>query len=200
MGSTVTQACNVRFLSATNRDLPDLIANGTFREDLYYRLQVVEICLPPLRSRGDDIPLLVDHFCVAYAQKNADACFEPDAFSALMAYHWPGNIRELQNEVQRCLALADGLIGMTDLSSKLQKRSRGKSMVLAEASRGSLREIMDGFEREVLLASLARTQWNVKRTATELGLSRAALYSRLRRFGITRETFGTSEGVGLPDR
>jgi DNA-binding NtrC family response regulator len=152
-----------------------------------YRLRVVEVAVPPLRERREDIPLLVDHFCREITGRPADACFSKEALARLMGHDWPGNVRELDNEVRRALALADDVVGLEDLSERLQAARAAGAAILAGESRGSLKEIIDGFEREVLLATLDRTSWNVRQTAKDLGLSRAALYTRLNRFGITRE-------------
>ncbi len=187
VGAAQPVKIDVRVVSASHDDLEELVAEGRFREDLFYRLHVVQIRLPPLRERRSDIPALVDHFCRQARGEGAEACFSEDAIGRLLAHDWPGNVRELENEVRRALALADGRVGVDDLSDKLRKKSGGDTALLATTSRGSLRDIMDGFERQVLLATLKRTGWNVKQAAKELGLSRAALYTRLSRFGIARE-------------
>jgi transcriptional regulator with GAF, ATPase, and Fis domain len=187
VGATRSVRADVRILSASHRDLEGLVSQGAFREDLLYRLRVVEVAVPPLRERREDIPLLVDHFCREITGRPADACFSKEALARLMGHDWPGNVRELDNEVRRALALADDVVGLEDLSERLQAARAAGAAILAGESRGSLKEIIDGFEREVLLATLDRTSWNVRQTAKDLGLSRAALYTRLNRFGITRE-------------
>ena len=186
VGSNESVSFDVRFLSATHRDLPKLIEDGLFREDFYYRIQVVEIGLPPLRDRREDIPALVDYFSAEMAKRSAKESFSKEAIALLMAYDWPGNIRELENEIRRCLALADDVVGGMDLSEKLQRVRQGRRATLVDGSRGTLKEIMDRFEREVLNASLQRNGWNVRKTASDLGLSRASLYTRLSRFEIKR--------------
>ena len=163
-----------------------MIEDCLFREDFYYRIQVVEIGLPPLRDRREDIPALVDYFSAEMAKRSAKASFSEEAIALLMAYDWPGNIRELENELRRCLALADDVVGGMDLSEKLQRVRQGRRATLVDGSRGTLKEIMDRFEREVLNASLQRNGWNVRKTASDLGLSRASLYTRLSRFEIKR--------------
>ncbi|MFC1609814.1 sigma 54-interacting transcriptional regulator, partial [Myxococcota bacterium] len=187
VGATAMVRADVRVVSASHENLEALVASGGFREDLYYRLRVVEIRVPPLRERREDIPLLVDHFCRAIANESAEERFAREAMARLLGHDWPGNVRELENEVRRALALADGTVGLKDLSERLQAIRAGGAAILADTARGSLREITDGFERQVLLATLKRMGWNVRGAAKELGLSRAALYTRLNKYGITRE-------------
>ena len=186
VGSNESVSFDVRFISATHRDLPKLIEGGLFREDFYYRIQVVEIGLPPLRDRREDIPALVEYFSTRITKRSAKESFSEEAIALLMAYDWPGNIRELENEIRRCLALADDVAGGMDLSEKLQRVRQVGRATLVDSSRGTLKEIMDRFEREVLNASLQRNGWNVRKTAHDLGLSRASLYTRLNRFEIKR--------------
>ncbi|MBI5508297.1 MAG: sigma 54-interacting transcriptional regulator [Deltaproteobacteria bacterium] len=190
VGATANRKADVRFVCASQRDLGALVAAGRFREDLLYRLRVVEIRVPPLRERREDIVMLVDHFCRQSSKAPAAERFSKEAMARLVGHDWPGNVRELENEVRRATALADGVVGVEDLSERLQGLRAQGAATLADVSRGSLREILDGFERQVLLASLRRAGWNVKRVAKELGLSRAALYTRLTRFGITRQGEG----------
>ena len=187
VGSTVDRRCDVRMVSASHRDLNALVAEGRFREDLLYRLRVVEVRVPALRERREDIPILVDHFCRKVAGQSAEERFSRDAMARLLGYDWPGNVRELENEVRRAIALAEGLVRVEDLSERFESQRAQGTATLADVSRGSLREILDGFERQVLLATLKRTEWNVRKAAKELGLSRAALYTRLTRYGISRE-------------
>jgi len=187
VGATRDIKSDVRILSASHRQLHEMTEQGTFREDLLYRLQVVEITMPPLRDRREDIPLLVDHFCRRIRNVAAEDIFTRSAMGCLLAHDWPGNVRELENEVQRALALADDRVQAEDLSERLQGEPGAGSAVLADLSRGSLKDIIAGFEREVLLATLKRLGWNVRQAAKELGLSRAAIYTRLTKHGITRE-------------
>lgn len=187
VGATQTVPADFRVVSASLADLEQRVKEGTFREDLYYRLVVVAVTMPPLRERREDIPLLVDHFCRNERSQSAQALFTQGALGCFLAYDWPGNVRELENEVRRALALADDRVRETDLSEKLQGMRKGGASALAGLSRGSLKDIMSGFEREVLLATLERTGWNVRQAAKELGLSRAAMYTRLNRLGIERD-------------
>ena len=188
VGATQAVASDVRVVSASHHKLADLVESGTFREDLYYRLHVVEITMPPLRERRQDIPLLVEHFTRQIEDTGMDEVFSREAMACLLGYDWPGNVRELENEVRRALALREGIVQVTELNERVQGARVSGSVTLAQVSRGSLKEITEGFEREVLVASLRRTGWNVRQTAKELGLSRAALYTRLSRYGIQRES------------
>lgn len=186
VGATHSVDTNVRVVSACQANLAQMVEQGRFREDLFYRLQVVEIRMPPLRERPEDIPPLVEHFCQRICGRSLEQCFGRDALASLLGHRWPGNVRELENEVQRALALTDGIVAVSDLSPRLQG-ARPTPPELVGASRGSLKEMLDGFEKEILVATLERAGWNVRQTAKELGLSRAALYTRLGRFGIKRK-------------
>jgi transcriptional regulator with GAF, ATPase, and Fis domain/tetratricopeptide (TPR) repeat protein len=187
VGATSSVSADVRVVSASNENLEAQVADGRFREDLFYRLRVVEIRVPPLRERRGDIPMLVDHFCRQITGEPAEVRFSKDALARLLGHDWPGNVRELENEVRRALALADSRVELEDLSERFQAIRASGAAILADTTRGSLKEITEGFERQVLLATLRRTGWNVRQAARELGLSRAALYTRLNKFRITRD-------------
>ncbi|MEO0812562.1 MAG: sigma 54-interacting transcriptional regulator, partial [Myxococcota bacterium] len=167
VGGVETLRSSARVVAATHRDLQARVREGLFREDLFYRLNVVEIRVPPLRERRDDIPLLVEHFCRGFTECGSEEMFHPDALLRMFAYDWPGNVRELQNEVQRALALSEGRVGVDDLSERLQAVRVSRAQTAATHARGSLKEIMDSFEKEVLLIALERTSWNVRQTAKE---------------------------------
>jgi len=159
---------NVRVLAATNKDLNEAIAAGTFRDDLYYRLRVVTVSVPPLRERGPDVLLLAQTFLerAAAEEKKPVKGFAPEAWDALRAHPWPGNIRELENRVKRAVIMAEGrLVSPVDLelSSPTQQPP-------------SLRAAKEQTEREVVLAALMKHHGNVTRAAAELGLSRQALH------------------------
>jgi DNA-binding NtrC family response regulator len=159
----------VRVISATNADLPALIAAGQFREDLYYRLNAIEVRLPPLAQRGDDILPLARHFLPAGKQLDAEA------EHALLAHAWPGNVRELRNTIQRASLLARGeKIGVGDLGLPVPARA-------VAAGNGG-----DEPDRATIEAALARAGGVLAQAASDLGLSRQALYRRLERLGIDR--------------
>ncbi|MEM6530996.1 MAG: sigma 54-interacting transcriptional regulator [Myxococcota bacterium] len=189
VGGAALQKSEARIVAATHRNLEQRVAEGSFREDLYYRLNVVQIRVPPLRERRDDILLLVEHFTRHLTGEGAESLFSVESLQQLVAYDWPGNVRELENEIQRALALAEDRVRPEDLSEKLQAVRPSRAAHAAAQARGSLKEIMETYEKEVLLLALERTQWNVRQTAKELGLSRAALYTRMGKFGITRDRY-----------
>jgi DNA-binding NtrC family response regulator len=172
VGSSKTRRGDVRVLSATNTDLQTEVQAGRFREDLLFRINTIEIQLPPLRDRRDDIPLLAAHVLRRYAARyrKAVARFHADAMQALLAYHWPGNVRELEHTVERAVLLAEGdLVRAGDLSL------RGGADGAARLEQMSLEEV----ERLLIQKALARCDGNVSAAAKALGLSRSALYRRL---------------------
>jgi DNA-binding NtrC family response regulator len=165
LGSSKTRTAQVRVLSATNADLPALIREGRFREDLYYRLNVIDIAVPALADRTADILPLARHFLGAGLQLSEDAA------AALQAHDWPGNVRELRNSIERAKLLAqDAVVAAADLN-------------LPAAPRSAPRE-SEQLSREVLEASLREAGGNISRAAQSLGLSRQALYRRLERFNL----------------
>jgi DNA-binding NtrC family response regulator len=177
VGSSRTQHVDVRVLSATNVDLQTVVDQGEFREDLLYRLNTVEIRLPPLRDRREDIPLLAAHFLQLHAGKYRRQIegFDRSALRAMLAHPWPGNVRELQHVVERAVLMAplDKIcVGDLGLQDRRENRSRLEDMSLEDA------------ERTLIQSALARHDGNVSRAAESLGLSRSALYRRLNRYGI----------------
>lgn len=168
---------DVRVISATNKDLKKAVANGQFREDLYYRLNVVTIELPPLREREDDIPLLAQHFLKKFAIENQKEItgFSPDAIDFLLKYDWPGNVRELENAIERAVILAKNTsIEVTDLPQQ-NLISAG----LAPQG-GMLREV----EKNHILGVLTQSRRNYSKAARLLGISRATLYNKVKAYGI----------------
>jgi DNA-binding NtrC family response regulator len=174
VGSSKVRKVDVRVLSATNANLGDLVAQGDFREDLLYRLNTVEIRLPPLRDRREDVPLLAQHFLELSAKhygRELDG-FSDAALDALIRHPWPGNVRELQHAVERSVLMARGSrIEAADLG--LRRREDG-SALMEELT-------LDEAERLLIDKALERYQGNVSRAAEALGLSRSALYRRLQR-------------------
>ena len=174
-----------RLVSATNRDLNELLSNATFREDLYYRIAGVVIELPPLRDRKEDIPLLLAHFLQESGPAGAGFQVEAATMDLLVAYEWPGNVRELRNEVQRLAALQSaGTILPEHLSSRILAY---KPPDPDEPPQGGLKALVEDLERRVLRASLNRHGWNKSRSAAELGLSRLGLRKKLERYGLDSE-------------
>ena len=178
VGSSKTRRVDVRILSATNADLRTEVAAGRFREDLFFRLNTVEIKLPPLRDRRDDLPLLAAHFLSEFATRynRAVRSFHPDAVRALLAYSWPGNVRELAHAIERAVLLAEGdAVRAPDLALG---GSNGPAATRLEDL--SLEEV----ERVLITKALDRYEGNVSRAADALGLSRSALYRRLEKHGL----------------
>ncbi len=177
---------DVRVIAATNKDLKVEIAAGRFREDLYYRLSVVPIVVPPLRERGDDIPLLAAHFLARSAADNRRPPLRltPEAACRLQGYDWPGNIRELRNLMERIAIMSDAEeLNGNVLSSYLEDAPPTADEVENPAN---LRGRLEAAEREVLQAELERAGWNVSAAAKTLGIDRASLHRKLKRHGITR--------------
>jgi DNA-binding NtrC family response regulator len=177
VGSSKVRKVDVRVISATNANLAEIVAEGDFREDLLYRLNTVEIRLPPLRERREDIPLLAETFLRQQAERYGRELegFGPEAMDALLAHPWPGNVRELRHSVERSVLMARGRrIEPGDLG--LRRREDG----------GALSEdlTLQAAERLLIEKALERHQGNVSRAAEALGLSRSALYRRLKSLGV----------------
>jgi two-component system response regulator AtoC len=170
---------DVRVIAATNRNLEQLVQGGTFREDLFYRLKVVTVLLPPLRDRREDIPLLAEHFLRRYTERNHKRIshLTPEAMSLLTDYAWPGNIRELEHCIERAVALSSGqVLGPEDLAPELRSNLEGN------LHRGS--PTLEEVKRRYLAHVLAETGGNISRAASILGVDRRSLYRMLRRYGL----------------
>jgi two-component system, NtrC family, nitrogen regulation response regulator NtrX len=176
---------NTRVIVATHRDLDALVEKGTFRDDLYHRIFVFPIQLPPLRERAGDIPTLAAHFASLVAEQNGwkPRGFQPAALDELARYAWPGNVRELRNVVERLLLLTDGDVDAESVRQVLTATSRhAKSTV--RTTTGTLASRVDAFEREVVLGELAAHGYRVSETARALGLERSHLYKKCQQLGI----------------
>jgi len=181
VGGTRTIKIDVRVIAATNRDLKKAVEEGTFREDLYYRLNVVPITLPDLKDRQEDIPLLANHFLQKFAQESNPNIREisKEAMGILMSYPWPGNVRELENVIERAVTLGRGCaILLSDLPPHLAGGAGPVERALAEEA--SLEEL----ERDYIEAVLRRTKGHQIRAAAILGIDRRTLYRKIRRYGI----------------
>jgi two-component system nitrogen regulation response regulator NtrX len=192
VGGTRVVKVDVRVVSATARDLVYEIAEGRFREDLYYRINVVPVTIPPLADRREDIPALVQHFIAHYAAERRVPTPEiaPDAMVALQSYDWPGNVRQLRNVVERTIILAPGdRIGRIDLDllpAEVLGEQGDMGGGSATAIMGSpLREARETFEREYLRVQIRRFSGNISRTASFIGMERSALHRKLKLLGIT---------------
>jgi DNA-binding NtrC family response regulator len=180
LGATRTQTVDVRVVAATNRDLEEMLQEGRFREDLYYRLNVIEVALPPLRQRPDDIAPLAEHILAQAAKGTARPVqLSPAAQRALLAYHWPGNVRELSNVLERGLALCQGgEIQVEDLPNTVRVQRDSDLLAAAVARRMSLADL----ERAYILQVLADEGGNKTRAASRLGLDRKTLYRKLEEY------------------
>ena len=179
VGADRERTVNVRTIAATNRDLEKDVENGRFREDLFWRLNVINIHVPPLRERSFDIPLLVEHFIASAAERAAKASLHvsPEALAILTAYSWPGNVRELENAIERAVALANGTqITPDDLPARI-RASGGAAAIIARSRQERL--TMRDLEREYILDTLRYTSGNKSRAAELLGLDRRTLYRKL---------------------
>ena len=186
VGATSEKQVDVRIICATNRDLANEVEKGRFRQDLYYRLMVFPIKLPPLRDRREDLPALAAHFLRRYADEYRVELpgFTQDALDALASYNWPGNIRELENEVQRLVIQAEPghWIEVTDLSPRLRKIEGTITRIAPQ--KGTLKEMMDQVERWLIAEALRDHGGNKTKTAATLGITREGLHKKLAKFGV----------------
>src|SRR5215212_7263352 len=193
LGSARTIKVDVRVLAATNKNLEEEIEKGTFREDLYFRLAVIPIHVPPLRERKDDIPLLVRHFADLFARDNnfRPKRVTPAAMDVLQRYRWKGNIRELRNTVERLIIMSPtDTIDLPDIpeSIRVDAPSRGPDNETVKA--GTLREHKEVSERVFLVQKLRETGWNISKTAELIDTPRSNLYKKLEQYNIKQETDG----------
>ena len=188
IGATKAISVNVRVIAATNKNLAEEIAGGRFREDLYYRLNVVPIAVPPLRSRREDIPLLVERFAGELVRNSGvkAKAIEPMAMKALMAREWPGNVRELRNAVERLLILSTG---ETVTSADVDRVSgiAGDSAMADLVNCATFEDFKQQAERTFLEAKLAESGWNVSETARKLNMPRSNLYKKIEKYGLARD-------------
>jgi transcriptional regulator with PAS, ATPase and Fis domain len=175
VGSLKERRVNVRLLAATNRDMGEEVRDGRFREDLYYRINVMSLHLPPLRERTGDLPLLVERFL------GRGWTIQPDALAAMERYSWPGNVRQLQNAIQRAKIMADdGVIRQSDLPPEVL----ASGSVVAPTPIASARELTARLEPADLLEALRRERGNKARAAKALGINRRSMYRLLEKYGI----------------
>jgi DNA-binding NtrC family response regulator len=197
LGSAETLKVDVRIVAATNADLKKLVDEGKFREDLYYRLNVINLALPPLRERKEDIPLLVDHFYTKYcrenekfldAQMHSRLSFEPEAMQILMDHTWPGNVRELENVIERAVVLASQTSVPADVLPEHLLEVRGLRIRRDESGRlasdASLFEIVADFERRTILEKLEACDWSQTATAEAFRVPLSTLNQKIKRLNI----------------
>jgi two-component system response regulator HydG len=193
LGSNVPRPLDVRVICATNRNLEKMVEEGSFRQDLYFRISVVKIQMPSLSERKDDIPLLAEHFLRTFAKAHGKAArmFTPGFLSALSRYTWPGNVRELQNVIERSVVLANGneYLGVSDLPEEL----RGLTVASDDMRAGSFHAAVQGFKKELVRSALKIHSGNRLRAAAELGISRCYLHRLLNQFNLAQDT--SLEGI-----
>jgi two-component system, NtrC family, nitrogen regulation response regulator NtrX len=198
VGGTNRIRVDARVVAATNKDLQAEIKAGQFREDLYFRLNVIPIFVPPLRERQEDIPLLADHFMAEFSQEYGRRLKRLDAtaIKTLQRYNWPGNVRELRNVIERLMIMVPGdAIGASDLSFlDVPLMPAAAAASTGSPEKMTLHEARDQFERDLILKTLAEQQGNMSRTAEVLGVERSNLYRKMKTFGIA-----PASRVGAPE-
>jgi transcriptional regulator with PAS, ATPase and Fis domain len=201
VGGTHTRDVDVRVIAATHKDLTELVKKGEFREDLFYRINVIRLHLPPLRERREDLAILIDHFLRKHHRENQRTRgLSQEAMSILSAYPWPGNIRELENEIERLLVLGGDveMIPPDLISGRIRDSVMpgGASLLSPMKTTGKLNEAVEALEREMIQRGLMRTQYNKSRLARELGISRSNLILKISKYGLDR---GPDTGVEAED-
>ncbi|MFH1231009.1 MAG: sigma 54-interacting transcriptional regulator, partial [Planctomycetota bacterium] len=187
VGGTETRKVDVRIISATNKNLKELVNQGRFREDLYYRLNVIRITLPPLRERKEDIPLLIEHFLktLPCATEKKIESIKPEAMKVIMDYHWPGNVRELQNVLERAIALTNSnYLAFDDLPEEIKQREK-----LPLSNRFDILKPFEEVKKEYIIRLLTETKGNITEAVRLSGLSSAGFYKLLKTYGISPHTF-----------
>jgi len=198
VGGDNDQEIDIRLVAATNRDLTQMVEEGSFREDLYYRLNVIPLILPPLRERPTDIPLLAAHFMKEAKKKDSASRIRgisTEAMAKLMSYKWPGNVRELKNIIQRLVAITDGeLIGVDHLPPEIDgtantipidsKEAPRNVEELKEAKRRLREMVYESVERQFVINSLENANWNVSKAAQNTGMQRTNFHALMRKYGI----------------
>jgi len=188
VGDTEPRKVDVRIIAATNRDLKGMVERGDFREDLYYRIHVINMVIPPLRERVDDIDLLVDHFLVVHGRGRRSKRLSDACRGRLRAHPWPGNVRELENEIERLLVLSgdERVIEESLLSPRMRQEPEVERAASAAADQapGNLPEAIESLERRMIAAALARHQGNKTRAADELGISRRNLIRLVQKYAL----------------
>lgn len=189
VGSTQIKRVNVRILAATNRELPRMVKEGSFREDLYYRLKVINLTVPPLRERKEDIPILCDHFLSKFAKESGLAkSLSSHTLERLINHDWPGNVRELENEIERLCVLSGGDKEMSPDSLSQHIQDNAKNKYPGYRVNGRLKDALEELEKQMIQEGLERTRWNKSRLAKELGISRAGLIMKVEKYGLDKRS------------
>lgn len=191
VGGTETHRVDVRLILATNVDLEEAVRKGQFREDLYYRINVITLTQPALRDRIGDIPLLANHYLQMFCEQSGREIHEIDdaAMQALQQHHWPGNVRELVNVIERAVVLCRGsVITLGELPEKLRANELPTAAISASLSSASLKAALTRPERDLIIQALESTGWNRQKTARMLGINRTTLYKKMKKYEIEFET------------
>jgi two-component system nitrogen regulation response regulator NtrX len=190
IGSQKTIQVDVRVIAATNKALEEAIAKGEFREDLFFRLSVIPVHVPPLRERPDDVDVLVQHFVAQFSAENnfRPRAFTPEALDVLRRHAWRGNARELKNTIERLLIMVEGDEIGTDALAEVLRRPDGSGLPVDAAA--SLRDFKESAERAFLVQKLRESRWNISATAAAIGTPRSNLYKKLEAYGISQEKDG----------
>jgi len=185
VGGTAPIKVDVRLIAATNADLEKAVQQESFRADLYYRLNVIPVVIPPLRDRQDDIPLLVEHFLQLASEKSGSRkTMAKEAMELLKSYDWPGNVRELENVIERAVILQEeGEIEVDDLPDKVRNHSRERRKLVMDKAQMTLEEL----EKEYLISVLEETNWQKKKASAILGINASTLYRKIQRYKLSRE-------------
>jgi len=192
VGSTQQKSADVRVLAATNKDLEAMVKAGTFREDLYYRLNVISVEVPPVRDRREDVALLVDHFLDRFATttRKPKKRISKDCLAKIMDHDWPGNVRELENEIERLCVLSgdEPEIQQEYLSPRILEKANSQYPGLRV--NGKLKDALEMLEMQLIREGLERTGWNKSRLAKDLGISRAGLIMKVEKYGLEKRKIG----------
>lgn len=187
VGGTETHKVDVRLVLATNQDLEEMVRKGEFREDLYYRINVISVTQPPLRERIGDITLLADHYLKHFAERAGKPYkkFDPEALNLLQNYRWPGNVRELINIVERTFVLSkDDVIKVSDLPECVRSLDQGTLVHDGSFDPGSLKTALASPERQIIIEALEANGWNRQKTSAMLGINRTTLYKKMKKYDI----------------
>ena len=190
VGGTKTHKVDIRLILATNANLEDRVAKGEFRQDLYYRINVITLVQPPLRDRLGDIPHLAQHYLDEFSAQNGKSVtgFNEEALHMLQRYNWPGNVRELVNVVERAIVLTKrAIIGIEDLPEALRRSAVMPEGILGRAGGANLKAALANPERQIILDALENNGWNRQDTSEMLGINRTTLYKKMKKYGIQFE-------------
>lgn len=191
VGGNKTHKVDVRLVLATNENLEERVKRGEFRQDLFYRINVISITQPPLRERIGDIPLLIEHYLQEFNDQNGKRVkgFEDDAIQLLQRYQWPGNVRELVNVVERAVVLSKGdMIGISELPEVIRRDQIDVSGAVNRLSGGNLKSALANPERQIIIEALESNGWNRQETARLLGINRTTLYKKMKKYDIEYES------------